>query len=117
MGVVPAACPADPYFGEFEDQDPAFMIKAAPPGSHFCYYAKGQWTLAVGMIPGMEEVTADCKDDPPIQIAGTDLACLKPDTGEAGELALGVGNRSLKFQFSGSSDDAIEAAKRFIGLA
>lgn len=117
MGVVPATCPTDPYFGTFVEQDPDFMIKALPPGSHVCYFEKDQWTLAVGMIPGMDEVSADCKDAPAIQIPGTDIACLTPDTGQAGELALGVGNRSLKFQFTGSDDEAIAAAKRFIGLA
>jgi hypothetical protein len=117
MGVVPETCSTDPFFGELVDQDPPFMIKALPPGSHDCFYEKDRWSLQFAMIPGMEEVAADCKTMPPIQFAGTDIACLSQDPGGTGDLALGVGNRSLKFQFSGSSDDAIAAAKRFIGLA
>jgi hypothetical protein len=118
MGVVPADCSTDPFFGELVEKDPPFMIKALPPGSHDCFYEKDHWSLQFGMIPGIEDATAACQGKPPIQIAGTDLACLDQDTGQGtGELALGVGNRSLQFQFTGSSDDAIAAAKRFIGLA
>ncbi|MFC0542272.1 hypothetical protein [Kutzneria chonburiensis] len=117
MGVVPETCSTDPFFGELIDQDPPFMMKVLPPGSHDCFYGKDRWTLQFGLIPGMEEATAKCKELPPIEIAGTDIACVEQDAAQGtGELAIGVGNRSLLFQFSGSSDDAVTAAKRYIGL-
>lgn len=115
-GVVPASCPTDAYFGSFVGEDP--ILGKAVPGSITCAYEKGRWLLRVGLLPTPQSIS----DDPgsqTIQIPGTDSAWVAPpdSQGEVRVIVVNIDNRSLRMEFTGTTEDAVAATKSVIGLA
>ncbi|GAA0642757.1 hypothetical protein GCM10010174_76820 [Kutzneria viridogrisea] len=113
-GVLPADCPTDPFFGSFDGREP--LLEKKMPGSVVCVYLKGQWQLLVGVIPAVD-TGSDIPGIQQAQIPGTDSAyLLSPGQDGTGELIVNIGGRSMKAQFVGTSEEAIAAFERVLGV-